>query len=128
MLGRHWRKTTEVERAQFLKLFEDITVYTWSKRFRDYSDQDLTLIRVRPDEGDTVVDSKISQPQGAPLLVLWRLRRSDNGIRITDLVVEGVSMAVTYRSEYSAVIRHLGSITGLLVALQAKRDELKSRN
>ncbi len=127
VLGRHWRKATEVERLEFLKLFEDITVYTWSKRFMDYSDQGLTVIRVRPEEGDTVVESTLRQPQqGAPLSVLWRLRRSEKGIRVTDIVVEGVSMAVTYRSEYSAVIQHSGSVAGLLVILRAKIDALKN--
>ena len=127
VLGRHWRKATDVERLEFLQLFEDITVYTWSKRFRDYSDQGLTVIQMRPESGDTVVESTVRQPQqGAPLSVVWRLRRSAKGIRVTDIVVEGVSMAVTYRSEYSAVIQHLGSVSGLLVILREKRDSLKS--
>lgn len=129
VLGRYWRKATGAEQTEFLELFEDISVYTWSRHFREYSGRALTIVGVRLMEEGVVVESTISQPQGPPLLVLWKLQRSEKGLRVTDLVVEGVSMAVTYRSEYGAVIqRSSGKVIGLLIALRAKIDELRGRN
>ncbi|KAF0140768.1 MAG: ABC-type transport system [Rhodospirillaceae bacterium] len=130
VLGRHWHKATADERVEFLKLFESITVYTWSRRFKEYSGQGLTVIRVRSGtagmEEDVVVESTINPSQGAPVSVLWKLKRSEKGLHIIDLVVEGISMAVTYRSEYGAVIhRSGGEVGGLLAALRAKVGELR---
>jgi len=127
VLGRYWRKATDAERTEFLKLFEGITAYTWSKRFKEYAGVGLAVAGIRPSlEEEVVVESTITPPRGAPLSVLWKLKRFEKGIRVTDFVVEGISMAVTYRSEYSSVIQHSGGeLAGLLTALRAKVDELK---
>ncbi|KAF0119352.1 MAG: ABC-type transport system [Rhodospirillaceae bacterium] len=130
VLGRYWRKATDAERTEFLKLFEDITVYTWSKRFKEYFGVGIAVAGIRPSpEEEVVVESTVTPHQGPPLLVLWKLKRSEKGIRVTDLVVEGISMAVTYRSEYGSVLQHSGGeVAGLLAALRAKADELKSHD
>lgn len=61
------------------------------------------------------------RPQGEPIQVEWRLRREAGGWKIIDVVVEGISMAVTHRSEFSSVIgRHGGRIGGLLDVLRDK--------
>lgn len=127
VLGRYWRKATPPQREEFLKLFEDISVLTWSMRFKDYANQYLTVTGVRAGSNDeTLVDAVISQPQGqGPISLTWRLHRSDQGYRVADLSVEGVSMAITYRSEYSAVIQRAGGqVEGLLKALRSKVSDL----
>ena len=42
---------------------------------------------------------------GAPVRVDWRVRRMSGAFKITDVVVEGVSMSITQRDEFSAVIQ-----------------------
>ena len=56
-----------------------------------------------------------------PIRINWRVRRSENTYRVIDVVVEGVSMSVTQRDEFAAVIRRNGGkIEGLLSALERK--------
>ncbi len=68
-----------------------------------------------------LVGGQITHPQGDPVQVEWRLRRAGEGWKIIDVVVEGISMAVTRRSEFSSVIgSHGGRIEGLLEVLRNK--------
>jgi phospholipid transport system substrate-binding protein len=68
-----------------------------------------------------LVRSRIVRPNGPPVELDWRLRAGANAYRIVDLTVEGVSMAVTQRQDFSAVIARAG-IDGLLAALRMRAD------
>ena len=122
VLGRHWRRANEAERTEFGRLFEDYLVAAYARQLGNYAGEKLTVMVGRP-QSDRIalVDSRITRAQGEPVQVQWRLRRDGEGWKIIDVVVEGVSMAVTYRSEFSAVISsHGGQIAGLLEVLRTK--------
>ncbi len=56
-----------------------------------------------------------------PVRVDWRVHDIDSSYKIRDVLVEGISMSVTHRDEFSAVIRnHGGNVDGLLDALRGK--------
>ena len=127
VLGRYWRAATPEQQQEFLKLFEDVVVLTWSPRFKDYgSDLRHTVMAVSQDgERGITVDSKVDRDKQQPIALQWRLKQGDNGLRVVDLVVEGSSMAITYRSEYASVIQsNGGKVEGLLSALRTKVAEL----
>ena len=77
-----------------------------------------------------IVSSEVLQPGGAPpITLLWRVVHSDVGFLIYDITVEGVSMAITQRSEFASVIRNGGGkISALIVALSKKTKELSNKN
>lgn len=126
VLGRYWRAATPQQQQEFLKLFEDIQVYTWTKRFKDYSGETLEILAVAPEgETDVIVDSRIKREKLEPINVNWRLRKSPEGFRVLDIKVEGASMALTHRSEYSSVIQaNGGQVEGLLSAMRTKIAQL----
>ena len=75
-------------------------------------------------DGDVSVYSEIVRPSGAPIKVDWKLRRADKSFKIVDVAVEGVSMAITQRDDFSASIqRSGGKVEGLLAML---RDRVKT--
>jgi phospholipid transport system substrate-binding protein len=56
-----------------------------------------------------------------PLKIDWRLVNDAGAYKISDVIVEGVSMAVTQRSEFASVIqRHGGQIQGLIDLMRQK--------
>jgi phospholipid transport system substrate-binding protein len=55
-----------------------------------------------------LIDSRIDRIQGEPYRVSWRVRESDGSFKILDIVAEGVSMAITLRSEYGTVLKNNG--------------------
>lgn len=118
VLGRSWRQADETEQSAFVSVFEDVIVYTWSRRFSEYDGQTIKVQSTTPDgETGTLVDSVVVDDKGQTIAVQWRLRQRDEGLRIVDVIVEGVSMAITYRQDYASVIRQKGGMQGLLSEL-----------
>ena len=123
VLGRYWNTATPDERAEFLKLFEDLIVQYYSNRFTEYSGEHFVVEGVRDAAGgSTTVHSKVVQPNASDnVRVDWRIRQNQDTYRIVDVLVEGVSMAVTQRAEFASVIQSRGGkLTGLLDALREK--------
>ena len=124
VLGRHWRKASESEQKEYLKLFEDLLVATYADRFAKYSGEKLLVEKadVRNQKDAIVHSTMISVDSSKPLKVAWRVRAKKGSLKIIDIMVEGVSMAVTQRSEFNAVVRRQG-IQGLLHALRARTEK-----
>ena len=126
VLGQYWRSATEAQRQDFVALFEAYVVHAYAVRFNEYGGQQLQVTASRP-EGDasSLVQSRIAQPNGAPpLKVDWRVGKTAKGYKINDVVVEGVSMAVTQRQEFASVIqRNGGQIDALLKLLREKAGQ-----
>jgi phospholipid transport system substrate-binding protein len=118
VLSRHWRRASATERTAFRATFEDYVVKTYGKRLSNYSGKKIQVkgSRAVGDNGAYVV-SAIERPNATPLGVHWRLHQTDGRWAIVDVVVEGVSMIVTQRSEFAAVLRSNGGTVATLTAL-----------
>ncbi len=127
-LGRYWRKATEEQRAEYMRVFEDYISATYARQLTSYSGETLAVDGVRDrDEKRARVASRIVRAEGEPIMIEWRLRRADGAWRIVDVLVEGVSMALTQRSEFAAVVRaNGGRVEGLIEMLREKTAPVKS--
>ena len=121
-LGRYWRTATPAERREYQAVFRDFIVKTSSKRFSSFTGEQLEVTGSRREgKMDVVVRSRILRPKGPPIRVMWRLRRSSEDYRVIDVIVEGVSMLITQRDEFSSVIRNSGGkVEGLIAILRKK--------
>lgn len=119
VLGRHWRNATPEQRRSYRGVFKAYVLATYGRRLEGYAGETLEVGRAR-DEGrkGMLVSSRMHRPQGSPIAVAWRLRPDNGSWRVYDMVVEGVSMIMTHRGEFDAVIRQSGSLEGLLEKLQ----------
>lgn len=126
VLGRHWRAASPAQQSQFLKEFEDMQVFTWSRRFKDYHGEHLQTLGARKENEGWLVDSQIVRPQGSPIPVQWRVRQeSDGALRIVDIVPEGVSMALTQRQDFAGALQsNGGNVDALLASMRAKNQQL----
>lgn len=122
-LGRYWQTASPEQRKEYLKLFQHMTVEVYSQRFRDYQGQTLEVRGSRPEgAADVLVHSAILQSSGPEVKVDWRVRRKDGNYKVVDVIVEGVSMAVTQRSDFASVIqRGGGNLEVLLTHLRSKQ-------
>lgn len=122
VLGPYWREASDQEKQQFQKLFEDYVVRSYAQRFSEYSGEQVKVTGSRPEsETSTLVQSQVVRQNGPPAKVDWRVRKDDKGFKIVDVDVEGVSMVLTQREEFSSVIqRSGGTVAGLNKELQQK--------
>lgn len=121
VLGRYWRAASADERSEFAALFEEMIVSTYARQLGNYAGETLSVDALRrSDDKGAVVGSRILRAGGPPIAVDWRLLRRGDGWRIVDVMVEGVSMALTQRAEFAAVIRSSGGVAGLNERLRAK--------
>jgi phospholipid transport system substrate-binding protein len=121
-LGIHWAATPPPQRERFLKAVVSAEARAYSERFGRYGGQTLAVGRVstRPN-GVTMVDSKLSQTSGQPIVIQWELRDAGQGLRITDVKIEGVSMVMTRRSDFNSYIQnHGGKVEPLIEELEKR--------
>ncbi|MBX7198157.1 MAG: ABC transporter substrate-binding protein [Rhodospirillaceae bacterium] len=128
VLGRSARGLAPGDQQSFDTLFEDVIVYTWSRRFSEYNGQTLKVTGSGPD-GDqgSLVKSTVVGKGGDSFTVDWRIRKRPEGYRVVDVIVGGVSMAITYRNEYANIIAQNGGVAGLIAQLRQQVDSLKSQ-
>ena len=68
-----------------------------------------------------IVDSQLSQSNGQPIKLQWEVRDAGQGLRITDVKVEGVSMVMTRRSDFNSYIQsNGGTVDPLINELEAR--------
>ena len=137
VLGKYGRRATDGQRAEFDRLFAAGIVATYSRHLGGYADEALDVrgARLRGDRG-AIVSSRVITANGPAVSVEWRLRKNADTWRIVDVVIEGISMALTQRAEYTAVIRaSKNGIEGLLARLRTQvpsagpaRNELASND
>ena len=122
VLGRYWNIATEEQRAEFTKLFEEYIAIAYATRLAEYSGEQFKVINSRPDGDGAIVSSQILRPAGAaPIKVDWRLVGRGGVYKISDVSVDGISMAVTERSEFASVIQHNGGQVQSLIAMLRDR-------
>jgi phospholipid transport system substrate-binding protein len=130
VIGRSWNAATPDEQKEYMRLFEELVIKTYGDRMTLYTGEGFTVVKVRPEtERDTIVNSQITHPDGsAPTTIDWRVRLRDGKLGVIDVVVEGVSLSVTQRQEYAAVIQNNGGrISALLDKMRQQVQEADAK-
>jgi phospholipid transport system substrate-binding protein len=123
VLGRYWRTSSDPQKAEYLKLFEEFVVQAYSNRFKEIGGRKFVVGMTQPvNEEDTLVQTEIGESGAAAVRVNWRVRNLGRDVyKVVDVQVEGVSMSITQRDEFAAVIRTAGgNVDGLISALRKK--------
>ena len=121
-LGRYWRIATDAQQAEFQKLFETLLVQSYAKAFSQYGGEKFQVTKAWTDgDGSVVVNTNIDRPNGDIIHLDWRVEDQASTMRIIDLVVEGVSLRATHRSDFASAIQsNGGTVAGLLDLLRQK--------
>lgn len=120
VLGTYWQTATAAQRAEYLKLFREMIAATWADRFEDYKGEKFELRSAHKAEkaGDTLVSSAIIPSDKPEIDVNWRVRLKDGHYKVVDVAVEGVSLTIMQRSDFSSVIQSGGNVDALLAELR----------
>jgi phospholipid transport system substrate-binding protein len=115
-LGKYWASTSPDQQQRYLKAAIAAEAHAYAERFGQYGGQTLALGKVstRPN-GVTVVDSRLNQSNGQPIKIEWEVRDTGQGPRITDVKIEGVSMVITRRTDFTSYIQNNGGKVDALI-------------
>jgi len=119
-----WGTASPEQQKEFLSLYETQVTNAYARRFQDYSGEQFKVTGEQNEgDSDTLVNSEITRPNGGPPVpVQWRVRAENGDMKIVDVVVSGISMAVSDRQQFSAVMQRGGG------DIQALIDALKNQN
>jgi phospholipid transport system substrate-binding protein len=120
VLGRYWRKARPEVRKDFLAAFEEIMAQGFASRFAGYADTkfEVASVQVLKRAEQFKVRSRIAPTENEVYLIDWLVEHKNGRFQVLDVVAEGVSMAITLRSEYASVIKRSGGrVEGLVSKL-----------
>lgn len=124
VLGKHRRTASQQSIDEFVDVFEDYIVALYAKQFSRFSGETFAVEQVvktrRPQ--DSMVKTKIVPGGGGEALrVDFQVRNLGDEYKILDVRVEGVSMVLAQRDEFSAYIgKNGGKIESLTAALRKR--------
>lgn len=127
VLGANWRTATPAQREQFIHEFSDLLLRTYGTALRQYDSEKLAYLPTQAPAGaDRVtVRTEIIRPDGPKVSVDYLLTNRSGEWKVYDIIIENVSMVVTYRSEYAAIIKRDG-MDGLLKQLADRNRSVNS--
>lgn len=122
VLGKNWRRLSPEQRDEFISLFEQMQVKNYTAKFDAYSNVSFTVKETKGNEEDGfMVISLVSIPDEATVQMDWKVFPDSKGYKILDITIDGVSMSITQRSEFSSLIeRQDGDMVQFLKALKEK--------
>ena len=122
--GRYWRQANDDQRKKLVEAFKGTLVRTYSGALSRVDDKTaLTILPFRGDANadDAVVRSSLTQSNGSPVGVDYRLEKTPDGWKIYDLNVEGIWLIQNYRNQFSQQIEQ-GGIDSLIQALNKQNS------
>lgn len=116
-LGKNWRNASPAQQKEYQRLFKDMVVEVYASRFNEYKGEGFDVASFK-DAGskDVLVTSYIVPASGQRVQVDWRVRNKNGDYKIIDVIIEGVSMSLTQRSDFSSVIQRNGGDFEMLLA------------
>lgn len=123
VLGRYWRTATAAQQKEFINLYKEFNVQTWSKRFDEFKGKSFIFegASAANNPNQAFVDTKVPMDGGKPATVKWRVYDHNGKLKVIDIIIENVSLAQTARNEYTSFIaKSPRGIEGLLENLRAK--------
>ncbi len=126
VLGRYWKTATEQQREEFIDVYRKLNVKTWSKRFDEFKGKEFIFKGTSPSSSpeQIFVNTIVPMDQAEPASVVWRVRQKGNDMKVVDIIIENVSLAITARNEYSAFIKKSpDGVDGLIADLKTKLNQ-----
>jgi phospholipid transport system substrate-binding protein len=110
VLGTHWAAATADQRERFRNGFYHSLLYNYGNELVDF---DLNRLQVLPYKGDpqanvAVVRTFVRRSSGAQVAVNYTLRRTDEGWKAYDVIIEGISYVKSFRDDFGAEIDQKG--------------------
>jgi len=104
-LGKHWKKMNAGQRTEFVELFKQLLQGVYADRLLAYSDQKIIFGKeIMLKKGRAEVQSYLQTSDGKKIPLFYRLTDKSGSWKVYDVIIEGVSMAKNYRTQFREII------------------------
>jgi len=124
VLGKNWRRAKKAERARFVKAFRNLLIRTYSNALAQAAGmvKNIKYSSTRRRARRTTVHSKVYRKNNsAPVNIDYVMYKHRRKWKVYNVIVEGVSLVTTYRTEFGRDIRRMG-INGLIKKINRKNQ------
>lgn len=118
VLGKHWRQASPQQQQAFVDQFRTLLVRTYGTALLEYSNQKINFLpsRIGADAKDVVVRTEVIKAGGPPIPISYSMIHKDDGWKVYDVTIDGISLVSNYRTTFATEIRTSG-IDGLIQRL-----------
>ena len=117
VLGRkHWPKFTTPQREKFTRLFTERLKRSYWEKIALYQDE-IILFKPKEQKKSTIYVPSELIHEDKKVAILYKLRKVAKRWKIYDVEIQGVSILLTYRSQFDEILRH-GTVEDLLSRLE----------
>lgn len=107
--GRAWREMTPAQQQAYQKAFRGYIARTYAKRFGEYSGGEIVIgDSVDAGRKGVLVKSALKRPDSDDIAIEWLVTDRLGPPKIADVVFEGVSLSITLRETFGAMIEKRG--------------------
>jgi len=124
VLGRHWNSTNPEQRQRFVNSFYHSMLNSYGTALLDFTDDRLKVLPYKGDPAATsaTVCTQVRKSDGGVVAVNYSLRRTDQGWKAWDVIIEGISYVKSFRDDFGAEIDKNG-VESLIARLEKQGGE-----
>lgn len=122
-MGRNWAQATPEQQAALTKEFKTLLVRTYSTALAQYKNQTIEVkpLKLAPTDTEATVRTAVVQGSGPSIPIDYSMEKQSGGWKVTDVLVDGVSLVTNYRSAFNDQIKKDG-VDGLIKSLSARNS------
>ena len=129
-LGRNWNAANLEQRRQLVTEFRALLVQTYTASLILFKDQKIEYrpLKMAPTDTDVIVRSLVRSSSGAdPVQVDYDMEKTDEGWKVYNVKIGGVSLVENYRGTFNTEITKNG-IDGLISMLRERNRSLLAQS
>ena len=104
-LGKHWKKLSDAEKKEFVKLFGTLIENSYIGKLEGYTNEMVRYEEEINKKRVVEVRTKIVTTKGTEIPINYRLLTRNGQWMVYDVIIEGVSLVRNYRTQFSQVLR-----------------------
>ena len=123
VLGKNWRTLNPEQQQRFTNEFRTLLVRTYAVSLSEYQDQKLNYLPLKaaPSADDVTVRTEVLRGGGPAIPINYSMHLTANGWKVYDVVIDGVSLVINYRTSFATQIR-TGGVDKLIEDLVARNQ------
>jgi phospholipid transport system substrate-binding protein len=120
VLGKYWRTASPEQRQHFIDAFYHSLLTNYGSALVDFTADRLKIFpsKVDPDAKTATVRTEVKRSNGDRVSVNYYLRKTPQGWKAWDVVIDGISYVNSYREDFGAQIEQQG-IDAVIKRLEA---------